>query len=598
MDIQTQQYSIGSFFAQPVELHIPFFQRNYVWEKSNWEKFWETMCGVSASREAHNYFMGTIVLKHSSLRAMGDIREIVDGQQRLITIFLFFKAVCQKRKEEEFFNKFFCPYHSQGKNLKVSFDDEKSFNKITDDKIDEINKEDKKNKIYQCFNFFLEKDFKEIKNMDLIKMISNVCFVVIDLGSKQDEQQIFDTLNSVGFPLSTAEIVKNYLFRGRKKEDIEDYKKYWKDLFEGENREFWDRNMDTGRGKKHNIEVFFQAFFDLYNKEAQSTKYGNTGSLANRYKIFFKDKKIIKGSPSRIEFLDTIKGYAKIYHENINHDLISGIIDFHSPLDRINVIIHKINTTTILPYVLYILKNTSDTKEKNAMLSLIESYIVRRTLCRETTNSYNSFFPSLVHGIVHANVREFYKTHGNLNKLMYKFTIEENRHSLFPNDDRLQGKLYEAKEGIINKNAKAVLYMVEQSLFDGRDATRLLPLDSYQIEHILPKKWENHWKNFAKKITDSEARERHVNRYVRKIGNLTILTQKLNSSISNASWEIKKNGRDSNKKKGLIDCAKNIKSFDTEDWLYAENWDESRIDSRTKYLFEIIKSIWPTPKSP
>ena len=597
MDIQTQQYSIGSFFPQPVELQIPFFQRNYVWEESDWEKFWETMCGVSTTEEAHSYFMGTIALKRNSLKPMDNIREIVDGQQRLITIFLFFKAVCQKRKEEENFNKLFLPHHGQEKKLKVSLDDEKIFDKIIEDKIDEINEEGKKNKIYQCFKYFLEKDYKEIKNINLMKIMNNICFVVIELGATQDEQQIFDTLNSIGFPLSTAEIVKNYLFKGKRKKDMEDYKNYWESQFEGQRRKFWDRNVDTGRGKKHNIEVFFQAFFDLYDKETQTKKYGNRGSLANRYKILLKGK-IAKGSPLRTEFLDTIKEYTEIYHENINRDLISGNIDFASPLDRINIVVHKMNNTTILPYILYILKNVNDPTEKNTMLSLIESYIVRRALCRETTNSYNSFFSSLVHGIVRENVREFYTTPKNLNNLMYKLTIEENRHSLFPSDDRLWSKLSEAKEGIKNKNAKAVLYLVEQSLFDERDATRLLPLDSYSIEHILPKKWRPHWKNFAKNISNSHEQENYVNRYVNKIGNLTILTQKLNSSISNERWEIKKNGREGKKNKGLIDCAKNIKSFDTKDWLHAKNWDANTIDSRTKYLFDEIKKIWAAPKPP
>ena len=587
--------SIRVTFSNHPKLQIPFFQRNYVWQESQWETFWETMCGVSESREIRDYFMGAIVLKqNSSATSEGDIRTVIDGQQRLITTFLFFKAVCQKNQGEEFFKRYFYREKfnppSKKQILEVALDDKEVFNKIMENRIVEISDEEKKNKVYQCFEFFSKKDAEKIKNMDMDKMFDYVCFVVVDLDSKQDEQQIFDTLNSIGVGLTAADLVKNYLFRGREEEDIRDYKNYWKHLFEGENRKFWDRDVDTGRGKKPNIEVFFQAFFDLYNKEVQSSMYDKTGSLANRYKIYFKDKGIEKGSDSRTKFLNALKEYAEIYRNNINYDLISEGVNFENALDRINVIIHGMNTTTIIPYILYILKNVNNEKEKESLFKLIENYIIRRALCRLGTNTYNNFFPALVHRNC--------DTHEKLNKIMHKLMIDNNPHNRFPSDEQLWNS-FDGQEGVVgNKNARAILYLVEQSLFDGKDATRLLSFNSYQIEHILPKKWDAHWKDFAAQINNSHERKSHVNRYVIKLGNLTILTPKLNESISNQGWEIKKKGRDRNKNKGLRECATNIKSFDNDEYLRSDSWDESKIDSRTKHLFNIIKTIWATPELP
>ena len=70
-------------------------------------------------------------------------------------------------------------------------------------------------------------------------------FVRIDLDADEDEQQIFDTINSLGVNLTTSELLKNYFFN---RETVGEYERKWADVFEkdDETKVYWDREIETG----------------------------------------------------------------------------------------------------------------------------------------------------------------------------------------------------------------------------------------------------------------------------------------------------------------------------------------------------------------
>jgi len=116
-------------------------------------------------------------------------------------------------------------------------------------------------------------------------------------------------------------------------------------------------------------------------------------------------------------------------------------------------------------------------------------------------------------------------------------------------------------------------------------------MDHYSLEHIMPKKWKNHW---GKNLDEEAARKRY--QALLKLGNLTIITSSLNSSIRDQSWEIKKKGTDG--KKGLEEYSKGIKIFDTPDFMGSPVWNEAKITERAKFLSQKALITWPykTPK--
>ena len=103
------------------------------------------------------------------------------------------------------------------------------------------------------------------------------------------------------------------------------------------------------------------------------------------------------------------------------------------------------------------------------------------------------------------------------------------------------------------------------------------------IEHVMPRKWQTFWP------LEEGQTEAERDRLVHTLGNLTLLTSKLNSKVSNAGW----NG-EGGKRGGL---AKHSILLLTHHLLEQapEKWSEDAIRSRTKELTETIIKIWPVP---
>lgn len=87
---------------------IPFFQRAYVWGEPQWERLLEDVENVSKTRTP--YFMGSVILKQQltdTSGSIGDIRTVVDGQQRLTTLSILMKVLCLKTDSLTKFDKRF-----------------------------------------------------------------------------------------------------------------------------------------------------------------------------------------------------------------------------------------------------------------------------------------------------------------------------------------------------------------------------------------------------------------------------------------------------------------------------------------------------------
>lgn len=89
--------SINDIFNGNKILEIPFFQRAYVWDNPQWERFLSDMEHVSLTNKP--YFLGSVILKQqltNSQQSVGDKRTVIDGQQRLTTLNIFFKVLSLK----------------------------------------------------------------------------------------------------------------------------------------------------------------------------------------------------------------------------------------------------------------------------------------------------------------------------------------------------------------------------------------------------------------------------------------------------------------------------------------------------------------------
>lgn len=567
--------NIGNILNRSRTLKIPYFQRSYVWKEEQWERFVDDMKYVSVSNQP--YFMGAIILKQqetASTAQRGDIRSIIDGQQRLTTINLFFRALFNKNETADKFNEIFKTYSGE-LILQHNYYDCEVFKKILLNSDLSIN--DKNNNLYKCYDYFLKNIEKDEINPN--NLLGNLIFIGIDLNYQEDEQLIFDTINSLGVSLTTAELLKNYLFH----EDVDLYINNWKSVFEKDEstKEYWDQKVTVGRNKRANIDLFLESYLlikiqekSIDVKTEDKDRYFKIDSVFNSYKDFMK-----KYNLDKTKVINEIKVYAEIYRANIVPQIVEQDINKDNYVQRINLVVFALDTFTIVPYLLYVCKNVSDLNERNKIFKYLETYLLRRLIIRATTKNYNQLFrQSFIN-----------KEIDSLDKLIEIIEKKSDKLNYMPSDEDLKKGLLES--ALTNKQATGVLYLIEKTVRSPLNSTELKWIKEYSLEHIMPKMWEENWL-VSESFSDVDKEKR--NKLLLTLGNLTIITKKLNSSISNANWSTKKQGNGN--KKGLNEYANGIEIFSK--YLTKEEWDEECIKERAEELTElVVKKVWSLNKN-
>ncbi len=577
-------------------IQIPFFQRSYVWEEEHWERFLDDIHNL-IDNDIPNYFMGPIILKQQKTpmnKEIGEVRSLIDGQQRLTSIFLLYKCVASKLEKngDSLKNMLFSSITDNKIILEHNHNDREIFETIINGELNtDIESEYVDNKVLKCYKYFEKNIIPKSNIQDWQSLLSKIYFIGIDLDEKEDEQQIFDTLNSIGVSLTTAELLKNLLFNSDESSwDL--YKKTWRKYFEEDEKNFWGAGIGTGKNKRKNIDFFLQSFLLL--KSYTDDKTINADKLANKDEPVTKNKSVTKDKPITIDKLyDRYKNYllinkiksgdkkfihdiiekSEIYKEKINYKKLYEQVDFGSFSDKINIVTFGIPVTPIIPYLLFILVNVKVQDEQDKMFDLLVNYFVRRAVCKGSAKHYGVVFNSFISGKV-----------DTLEKLKQRF-IGIAKTEEFPNDEQFKKGFMESK--LISSYSKSVLYLLELSMRNKKDCTSLLRFDDYQIEHIMPKKWEKNWP-----LNGIDERVR--NEKILMMGNLTILSSKLNNSINNDAWEIKKSGKDG--KNGLEEYAKGIKTFVDDRFLGSDTWNEDKIQKRGEFLYEQAVKVWPALK--
>lgn len=558
--------NLTDIFNRARSLEVPFFQRSYVWKEENWERFLKDM--ITVADDARSYFLGSVILKQRSTdssAAIGDTRVVVDGQQRLTTSILFFKVLYDARNDPGSFRETFFNF---GKDvcLKHNHNDVEIFEAIVRDQLnDGLRAKYERNQILRAYDFFRDNASK-LEKIHPPVLFSRVYFVGIDLSADEDEQQIFDTINSLGVSLTTAELLKNELFR---RADLDLYNATWKSTFEAdeEARDYWSQQVTSGRARRENIDLLLQSF--LLIRSGATDKYSRVDNLFESFKSFLGEK-----LPDKHELVEDLRTTAELYRQSLRVDMLSEDIDGDDPVARLNVIVWGLSTTTVIPYILYVLKEVGDEAERDRMFRVLETFLMRRLICRETTKNYNNVFASLIRGKV-----------VGYDALVKRLQQPGDGGATIPNDAALaQG--FETSN-LTNQQARVVLYLIEKGV---RDETKYsvtpVKFSAYSLEHVMPKKWRNNWPAAA---TPELAAER--DQLLLKLGNLTLITASLNSAIRDADWTTKKRGKGN--RQGLKKYAQGLEIFGED--LEQATWDEERIRARSARLLDHAKRVWPLP---
>ncbi len=573
--------TISDIFNGNRKLIIPFFQRTYVWKEEQWTRLIEDMEYIS--KTGKEYFLGSIILKSlptPSSGSIGDIRTVIDGQQRLTTMALFLKVLGLKSNQSNIVERLFtlddgsiAMQHSQG--------DSDAFNRVMSlSTLEEI--DPGHSNILAAYKFF--KDNVNEGNLSIQKIRNLAQFVGIDLTPAEDEQQIFDTINSLGVKLTTGELLKNFFFS---KETIAEYNQMWKPAFEldDETREFWDQDVTAGRIKRNNIEAFLSAYLQIKIqdpvyavKSEDKVMYRRTDGLFNNYKSFLADYVATSDLDEAtrrqkiFEFIYDLTQYSKIYKNCFNADALQTEVGAAPSLDRLNVIIYGLDGMTTIPYLMFIQKNVTDDSEKKKIYEYLESYLMRRLVCKTHNNNYSDLFTE---NLIGQNIQ-------TVDALKAYIEQKDPAASLaMPSNLMVRNAFH--NEIIPNKRATGILYLIESKLRNSAMySTAMLGFNSYSLEHLMPKKWRNNW-GIA---IDPENRDFTL----QTLGNLAIITSSLNSAIRDADWDKKLDGTSS--KGGLKKHAAGLATM--ESVLNSTDWDEDHISERADWLADKANEVWPS----
>ena len=569
---------LGLFNTGTNQYIIPFFQRPFVWKIEDCETLYDDVVEtVSANKinATKEHFIGTVITKNGlTSTPMAAQFDLVDGQQRMTTFSLLIKALANSVD----LSQTNAQHLSSNINSSLSFKDAYGHThfRIIHNRIDrEYYNMVMESDSYTDFSFFVGKSniigtyqyfkskFSSLTNEEILTINYTVLqkFPAISmvLDQHDDEQEIFDTINSLGVKLTTSELLKNFIFSDTETQRL--YKVFWEDVFEAEEEtvKFWNAKKTAGRVYRENIDVLLYCYLIIEKEKDVSLEH-----LFNDYKEWLKTK----DKSQKATFLKDLKAHADLY-SNFPSGTELNNLKFEETEKRFFHVIENLNVTTIYPLVLFLYKRVQDVAERLSCLSLLESYLVRRNVCKLTTKNYNNLFISIIKSLKESSQPNMLTA---LRAILNGYKEETGK---FPTDDELRTAF--ANSILSNQHAKETLfsialYQIKTVLHD----VTSLSSNSFSVEHMMPKKWEENWN------TVTTAEDKNTRNYkLQTLGNLTIITKNLNSKLRNSSWS---------NKKSVLQQYSSLPL--TTNYTTKLEWNETTITDRANDLITIALEIW------
>ncbi|MFC2146636.1 DUF262 domain-containing protein, partial [Acidobacteriota bacterium] len=376
--------NLNRFLSQPdTQFVIPVYQRNYDWRIMECKQLMDDILVAGSDASINFHFLGSIVYIQDDIYTSSEVREltIIDGQQRITTITLIYIAIfllakkrndrkLESRIEETYLiNKFF---EKEKLKLRPTENNDKALkfliNKIGDITFGEFSR------VIENYEYLANQINQENINT-VLKGLDKLMFVEISLErGKDNPQRIFESLNSTGLELSQADLIRNYILMGLKREQqTKIYEKYWLPI----------ENACTEKESNSNkVSDFIRHFLTIETQE-----------IPNKDKVYqaFKKKYACTDDKFFEEILTKIKNYSLYYNKLINpknepdKEIIQQV-----------AYINKLEITVSYPFLLEVYHdyetNVIDKQTIIQVFELMQSFAWRRFILGLPSNSLNKIF--------------------------------------------------------------------------------------------------------------------------------------------------------------------------------------------------------------
>lgn len=581
--------NINQLFKRPVSYLIPQFQRPYAWkEKEQWEPLWKDVLSVAnrcleedTDGKIRPHFLGAIVLQHRDSGLVTKI-VVVDGQQRLTTLQLLIKATQQVFQQMDDVERV-ARLRDLTENQDHLVESDEHWTKIrqsnSNDKgafrdiIESVLRaaQGSQSSITNSFSYFKENVEKWLNDgtedalaraKALEKALTEyIQIAVIDIDRGEKPHVIFETLNARGEPLMQSDLVKNTIMY---EADVVDNRQKAEELwgmFDGD--QWWRRNTDEPQLKRVELDRFLNHWMIMKTQKSVAPE-----RVASGFRTYWESVEDLSTTLDIEIIAQEIKTSGKIYKE-----IMEGRERSFGPLflERMRAIGIM---GSIMPLLLWLRKSDMPSNRLERCVHMLESYTVRRMLMGYGSQGLSRFFISLLE-----NLHEESSQHYDLT--MAKHLSSAASDSLvWPNNWMLNERLNEHPMVGNPARRRMVLEAIEIEMREDK-AEPIGLTKGLTIEHIMPTKWDTHWPLPAGNSSPEEIDIRH--RVVKYLGNLTLTTDKLNTSMSNAPW--------SKKQRELGRYSALLLNRDLIDPDLSE-WNEDTILERTDRLARHIIEIW------
>ena len=356
-----------------------------------------------------------------------------------------------------------------------------------------------------------------------VALAGRLQMVVIDLEHNDDPHVIFETLNSRGTPLLDSDLVKNFLIyeASRSGSDSEELHGRYLGIFE---EPWWREEVRQGRIFRPRVDVFLNYWLVMRRHEEVP---------ANEVFKVFTDH--ARGYEGRVEEIAAdLYRIGKTYKalEETDDDSVLGRFLYRWRVMQAGVV------TPALMWLLSHMESELDRPRLERSLRAIESYLIRRMVCRMTTKDYNRVFLDLLEGLNAEGSGRADET------VVRHLENQEAESRLWPDNRRLEEAFLKLPlyRLLTRARLRLVLEGIEEQLRTGK-AESPTPQKDLTIEHVMPQYWATHWPLHTDALDDrySEAQTQRAH-IVQTIGNLTLVTRRLNSAVSNGPWVGKREG--------------------------------------------------------
>ena len=542
--------TVKALFQKDVRYVIPTFQRPYVWTQDDqWEPLWEDIRNLAeryvdqlvsaggdharAEQATGTHFFGAVVLQQlPTASADVETRNVIDGQQRLTTVQLFVDAAQQVFEE----TNAGVEAHRLSRLVRNAYAADDGMFKLWPTSLDQpafraAMTNDAQTAAFETSLIVQAHDFFRLHILEWLHTSADeearrskihgletaiyglVEMVVIDLGTGDDAHIIFETLNARGTPLLASDLVKNYVLQtataiGHDADGL--YERHWLALEE----HWWRKEVRQGRLIRPRIDTFLNYWLIM-----------RLADDVPSHDVFPRFRSLVEPRKKEIEaVVADVEDAARVYRG----------FDECEPFSPEGVFWYRwrvVDAGVTMPLMLWLFSQDEtclDAAERHRCLLAIESFLIRRMLCRMTTKNYDDLFLELLKRLKSAGS-------GLIEETLVPYLATQTADSrLWPSDRQLRGALVELPlyRLLTRGRLHMVLEAIEDSLRSQKSEEEHASRGKLTIEHVLPQQWQKHWPLLPG--TDLVESERE--RVLHSLGNLTLVNNKLNPTLSNGPW--------------------------------------------------------------